>query len=192
MGAVLFDHAVQAVADDMGYHYTRYADDLNYSCDEDGENHRESSTADVLVEKTTDILAGVGFQVAHRKTKFMRSKSPKLRQQVLGLVVNKNVGPDDAAFETEDPFVRVSYRKTYRLIRVMLHNAMVHGVEEAARKRGESGVYYFAKVQSYIKSFLGQCDRRRHDKLIGDLNLVKAVWENELGRKVEESELELE
>jgi hypothetical protein len=178
LGSHLFDGKVQVLAESMGYHYTRYADDLIFSKEVDPDI--ETSDADALVAQATQILAGVGFRVATRKTKFMRKTSPKIRQRVLGLNVDSKLPPHDPNFGSDEPFVRVS-RHTYRQIRSMLHDALTYGVEGAARKRKLSGNSFFAKLQSYIKSYLGQCDERRHAKLIDDLELVKALWRREGG-----------
>ena len=185
IGSYLFDDKIQAAAESLGYHYTRYADDLIFSKETDPD--LETSDADLLVEKSTQILDRVGFKVASQKTKFMRKTSPRIRQRVLGLNVDNKLPPHDPAYGSSEPFIRVS-RHTYRQIRSMLHDALTYGVAGAARKRQLSSISFFAKLQSYVKSYLGQCDERRFEKLIDDLELVKALWKTE-GGAVDSAEL---
>ncbi len=178
MGSHLFDSKIDALSKSFGYHYTRYADDLIFSKEEDPDI--ELSDANDLVLQASGILKSVGFKVATRKTKFMRKSSPTIRQRVLGLNVDNKLPPHDPNYGSDEPFVRVS-RHSYRVVRSMLHDALTYGVEGAARKRKLTGQGFFAKLQSYVKSYLGQCDERRYDKLIDELELVKALWQREGG-----------
>lgn len=99
-----FDVRVQALADEFGATYTRYADDLTFSGGEAfGRRARafESYVAAIALEE--------GFSVNHRKTHVMSAGS---RQRVTGIVVNR---------KTNIP------REHYDRLKAMLHNCLRHG-----------------------------------------------------------------
>ena len=88
--------------------YTRYADDLSFSSDE--ELTKEA------VQGITSIIQAEEFEVNRRKT---RTRSRNNRQTVTGIVVN------------EKPNVPRQY---IRLIRAILHNVEVKGISAAAER----------------------------------------------------------
>ncbi len=87
--AYRFDCRLNGLAASAGAVYTRYADDLAFSGDEEFENCVERFAAQAAA-----ILVEEGFTVHHRKTRIMRRG---VRQYLAGLVINErmNVVRDD-------------------------------------------------------------------------------------------------
>jgi hypothetical protein len=87
--AYRLDCRLAALAHSVGACYTRYADDLAFSGDDDLE--RDARRFQVLVCR---IALEEGFEVNTRKSRFMR---PGVRQQLAGVVVNAqpNIRRDD-------------------------------------------------------------------------------------------------
>jgi hypothetical protein len=102
------DQWLSALATDLGYSYTRYADDLTFSFRKTAERKRPA--LGLLVEKTKDILRSEGFEVHAKKTQVLRRGAA---QRVTGLTVN-SAGP-------QAPAARVS-REVIRRLRAAIHN----------------------------------------------------------------------
>ncbi len=102
------DMRLSALATDLGFQYTRYADDLTFSFRKTPERKRPA--LGILVEKTKDILKSEGFVLNAKKTLVLRRVSA---QRVTGLTVN-GAGPQVAA-------ARVS-RDVVRRLRAAIHN----------------------------------------------------------------------
>lgn len=99
-----FDVRVQALADQFGVQYTRYADDLTFSGSD--ELARRSHTFEAHVAA---IALDEGFQINHRKTRIMRAAT---QQRVTGIVVNQTLNLP---------------REHYDRLKATLHNCLRHG-----------------------------------------------------------------
>ncbi|MFO0600692.1 MAG: reverse transcriptase family protein [Myxococcaceae bacterium] len=102
------DQRLAALATELGFTYTRYADDLTFSFRKTAERKRPA--LGILVEKTKDILKSEGFVLHAKKTQVLRRGAS---QRVTGLVVN-HAGP-------QVPAARVS-RDVIRRLRAAIHN----------------------------------------------------------------------
>lgn len=102
------DVRLSALATDLGFKYTRYADDLTFSFRKTPERKRPA--LGILVEKTKDILKSEGFTLHAKKTQVLRRGAA---QRVTGLTVN-GAGP-------QVPAARVS-RDVIRRLRAAIHN----------------------------------------------------------------------
>jgi hypothetical protein len=100
------DSRLSGLARKLGLRYTRYADDMTFSWDGDGD---EPSVGKLLFGVTT-IVNDEGFRLHSKKTRVLRSGR---RQKVTGLVVN--TAPDDK------PPARVP-RRVVRRLRAAIHN----------------------------------------------------------------------
>jgi len=106
------DARLHGIADKLGYRYTRYADDMTWSCaagDAEGK-------VGYLLARVRHIAADEGFVVNESKTRVQRQNAS---QQVTGIVVN-NAEP------------RVD-RRTIRRLRAILHQAERTGLEAQNR-----------------------------------------------------------
>ena len=76
------DHRLAGLADSLGFTYTRYADDMTFSSDDDGR-------IGTLLRAVADIADDEGFVINEAKTRVMRRGQ---RQSVTGVVVNDELG----------------------------------------------------------------------------------------------------
>ena len=104
LAAYRLDVRLHALAQKLGAHYTRYADDLAFSGDSRLERSAERVQTLIAV-----IAVEEGFELNFRKTRFMRQG---VRQQLAGVVVNVR------------PNVR---RIDYDALKAILHNCVRHG-----------------------------------------------------------------
>ncbi len=113
--------------------FSRYADDLTFSCNE--EISKET------ISRIFEIIKNNNFEVNHKKT---RLKSNHRKQTVTGLVVNEIVNVD---------------RKTLKMVRAMLYDASKNGIEKAASKHFTSNnsdaTYFLNRLNGYI-NFIAQ------------------------------------
>ena len=77
------DKRLQGLADKNHCHYTRYADDISFSTNDDAVNGQQ------LVWRIKKVLADEGFTMHPDKVRIMRKGT---RQEVTGIVVNKKMG----------------------------------------------------------------------------------------------------
>jgi len=80
------DKALAKVAADLGFTYTRYADDLSFSAQQ-----REDANIGRLLRRVTHLIEKAGFRVNDKKTKILRKSR---RQEVTGVVVNEKPSVD--------------------------------------------------------------------------------------------------
>jgi len=102
------DRRLQGLADQLGFAYTRYADDLTFSASPDGAEH-----VGRLLRRVHHVLRDEGFTPHPDKQRVMRASS---RQEVTGIVVN------------EKPSVSRTER---RRLRAALHTAQRKGLDAA-------------------------------------------------------------
>jgi RNA-directed DNA polymerase len=85
------DCRLRGLAEVAGVEYTRYADDLAFSCDREFEKHVER-----FATHAAAILFEEGFAVNFRKTRVMRQG---VRQRLVGLVANQRMNVMRADFD---------------------------------------------------------------------------------------------
>lgn len=130
------DARLSALAKRHDFTYTRYADDLTFSGDDDARVGR-------LQRSVRSVLASEGFAENPTKTKVMRRGA---RQEVTGLTVNAR------------PTVP---RDEYRQLRAILHNAAKHGLESQNRAQHPA---FAAHLQGRVE-FVCWADPTRAPKL---------------------------
>ena len=99
------DKSLTKIAENNGFKYTRYADDLTFST-ADKENDVQK-----LMSQVRYVVTAQGFTVNENKTRILRVGS---QQEVTGIVVNDKISID---------------RKTLRKFRAVLHQAENTGLE---------------------------------------------------------------
>ena len=130
--ALTFGPTLKTYCDSKGYTLTIYADDITISSDEkfDGENGRD--TVSNLISYVSDLVGQYGFRINTKKTKLM---SKNQRQYVCGTVVNE----------------KVNLLKSERyLLRAMVHNCEVNGLNAEAEKSGQSVDQFFSKLMGRV------------------------------------------
>lgn len=103
------DKRLSGLATTLGWQYTRYADDLTFSCRE------ASDKVAYLLARVRHFTSEEGFQVKESKTRVLRRNT---QQSVTGIVVNEKPSID---------------RKTIRQLRAILHRAKFEGLEKQNR-----------------------------------------------------------
>jgi len=109
------DSRLTGIAEKLGWTYTRYADDLTFSADTEGDD--PNTQVGYLLARVRHITQEEGFAVNEKKTRVLRRNH---RQSVTGIVVNAR------------PAVP---RKTVRRLRAILHRAKSEGL--AAQNRDD-------------------------------------------------------
>jgi RNA-directed DNA polymerase len=108
LAARRLDARLQGLAKKHGFDYTRYADDLTFSGNDENALHKIRKAAAI-------IIAAEGFAVNEKKTRILRRSN---RQNVTGIVVNDRMNVP---------------REVRRRIRAILHNAQHTGLDAQNR-----------------------------------------------------------
>lgn len=120
------DARLEGLARKFGYAYSRYADDLVFSTDD------EVAPASTVVSAVTRICKDEGFEVNRQKTRTMRRPN---RQLVTGLLVNDGV--------------RLT-RKDLRRVRAFLHHCEKRGLEAVSAEIGKDAAAVAKGYFAYI------------------------------------------
>ncbi len=140
------DRRLVALARQLDFKYTRYADDLTFSASGD-----ELPVGKVL-GGACRIAKAEGFEVRRDKTRVM---SWGRRQEVTGIVVNKKLSIE---------------RRQLRKFRATLHQIERDGF---AGKRWGSGGDLLASIEGYA-NFVAMVDRKRAEPFLAQISRIKA------------------
>ncbi len=99
------DKGLTKIAENLGFQYTRYADDLTFSTKETDTEFKK------LMSQVRYITREQGFKINENKTRILRNGR---QQEVTGIVVNEKISID---------------RKTLRKFRAVLHQAENNNLE---------------------------------------------------------------
>lgn len=121
------DRRLAGLAQKWGYTYTRYADDIVLSHEE------EVKGLGAFLKFVKAIIEEEGFEVNEEKLKVMR---PHSRQVVTGIVVNKHLNIS---------------RRDYRNFRSFLHHYSEKGAEEMSKKIGKNATQYAKGYFSFMR-----------------------------------------
>jgi RNA-directed DNA polymerase len=108
------DSRLSGIAAKLGWHYTRYADDLSFSADAAAEPKKMTG---YLLARVRHIAQDEGFLVNEGKTRVLKQSSA---MAVTGVIVNRRPGVS---------------RRQIRRLRAILHNAGKHGLNAQNRAR---------------------------------------------------------
>lgn len=122
------DERLAQLASKRGFTYSRYADDLTFSCSGDSEQQIGK-----MLGTIRKIVQAEGFQVNEKKTRVLRSSG---RQRVTGVVVNEKPSLD---------------RKRLRNFRALLHNVEKKGLDAENRENHPNFWQYILGNASYIQ-----------------------------------------
>jgi RNA-directed DNA polymerase len=123
--AYRLDRRLEGLAGKHEFAYTRYADDLTFSGD-------DYDSALRILDAAQRIIGEEDFQVNPEKTRLQRRKG---RQVVTGLVVNDQVSTP---------------RQLRKLLRAILHNAELHGLESQNRAQHPDFYSYLAGLIGHV------------------------------------------
>jgi retron-type reverse transcriptase len=133
------DRRLAGMAAKMGFVYTRYADDLTFSCRADGHERLQK-----LLWRTRQIVTAEGFMLNTAKTRIMHRGR---RQEVTGIVVNRKLSID---------------RKTLKRFRALLFQIDGDGPEGKTWGRGGN---IFESIQGYAH-FIRMVDPAKGQKYL--------------------------
>ncbi|MCU1491305.1 MAG: Retron-type RNA-directed polymerase, partial [Acidimicrobiaceae bacterium] len=105
------DRRLSGLADSLGLHYSRYADDLAFS----SPAHRSRREVAHFLDLVGTITAKEGFRINAMKTTVRRRGE---RQRLAGILVNERLNVD---------------RRHYEDLKALLHNAQMNGPQSQNR-----------------------------------------------------------
>lgn len=122
------DERLERLAKKLGFRYTRYADDLTFSCDNQG-----LAKVGACLHSARAIIRSEGFEVHEKKTRVLRATR---RQKVTGIVVNEKLNIS---------------RNELKNFRALLHNVEKNGLEKENRDQHSDFWGYIQGYTSYIQ-----------------------------------------
>lgn len=140
------DRRLSRLAENLGFSYTRYADDLSFSGAADADVGR-------LLRRVRYVVDQEGFVVHPDKTRIQRRGR---QQEVTGIVVNDRPGVD---------------RATLRRFRALLHQIGRDGPQ--GKRWGPAGADLWASAEGYA-SFVAMVDREKGAALLAELRALRA------------------
>lgn len=148
------DKRIRDYANMLGVNYSRYMDDLTFSCD-------DKYLLNLIEKYVTRTLGNFGYKLNERKTKYI---SDNMQQNVLGVIVNNKD-------------VRLP-KKLRRKLRATLHNYSVFkssGAKQIDLKYRTWSEKSIARLKGYL-AYAKQVDKKSYNKLINyakklDINL---------------------
>jgi len=146
------DKRIHAYSEKAKWTYSRYADDLILSTND------QKAAPDRVVHGISNVIADEGFQVNKKKTRIMRKSN---RQMVTGLVVN-----DD---------VRLSNRDLRRL-RAFFHNCSIKGLETVSNEIGKDAMSVARGHLAYVNMISPAAAnklRQRHPWVLNNSSITR-------------------
>ena len=144
------DRRLTALADELGYTYTRYADDLTFSASGDSLNHIRG-----LLHRSENIINHEGFTRHPDKLRIQRQKSRQ--QEVTGIVVNEFPNID---------------RKTLKRFRATLYQIELDGF--TGKHWGNSN-NLMAEIQGYA-NFINLVNPDKGAKFQAQIQRIRQKW----------------
>lgn len=143
------DRRLTQMASELGFAYTRYADDLTFSGREDA--HRQICN---ILKRTRRIVAHEGFTVHEQKTRVLRKSQ---QQEVTGIVVNEKLNVD---------------RETLRRFRALLHHIEKDGL--AGKQWGQSSDVLSA-IEGFA-NFVASVNSEKGDRFLAQVKRIKKKY----------------
>lgn len=144
------DRRLTALADELGYTYTRYADDLTFSASGDKLNHIRE-----LLKRSDSIITHEGFTRHPDKLRIQRQKSRQ--QEVTGIVVNEFPNID---------------RKTLKRFRATLYQIECDGL---TGKHWGNASNLMAAIQGYA-NFVTMVNPDKGAKFQDQIQRIRQKW----------------
>lgn len=146
------DKRLQGAATKNGFMFTRYADDLTFSC-----TSESSQNLTKLMWHIKKIIEDEGFFVHPKKIRIMRKGR---RQEVTGITVNKKISLD---------------RKTLKRFRALLHQIELNGPEGKTWGKGEN---ILNSIKGY-SNFIKMVDPQKAEKYIKKVNQIHEKYKHQ-------------
>ncbi|MGX9705851.1 reverse transcriptase domain-containing protein [Laceyella tengchongensis] len=139
------DERLSGLAQKYGFQYSRYADDMTFSCSEAG-----IGQIGAVINQVRRIVAFEGFTVNEDKTRVLKRTN---RQTVTGIVVNEKINVN---------------RREWKQFRALLHNVEKNGLE-AENRAGHP--HYWDYIKGYA-NFVRMVRPDLEEKLIRQLRAI--------------------
>ncbi len=156
MAAARLDDSLAILADDWGFVYTRYADDITLSA----VDLPKGIDVRTIFYRIVDCIRKAGFKENREKIRIARPGSKKV---VLGLLVD---GPEP----------RIS-RETYKRIDRHLHASDKYGLEATASHEGFESAFGFYNHLSGLVRFVHDVDLKRWAEFSERLARIEVPWQ---------------
>lgn len=157
IAAYKLDEALSSYATHHDLVYTRYADDLTFSC---YSLPRNASIAKIR----RDIIGIIRMNCFLENSQKFRVAGPGSRKIVLGLLV-----------DGDQPRIN---KKMYSTIEKKIYYAIRFGLEKSAEHlKFDSAFGYYNHISGLI-SFLNDVDSHNFNKLIDDFRSINVPWNN--------------
>jgi RNA-directed DNA polymerase len=140
------DKRLKGLAKRYQCEYTRYADDISFSCMEDNEDNISK-----LLFYTTKVIQDEGFKINNEKTHIMRKCN---QQKVTGIVVNEKLNVP---------------KTNLKKFRALLHNIKCNGWKD--QKWGKA-VYLINAIEGYI-NFINMVNPEKANQFKKELSEIK-------------------
>jgi retron-type reverse transcriptase len=127
LAARRLDSRLNGIAKKLGWTYTRYADDLSFSCDAEA-----ADKVGYLLARVRHVAQDEGFAVNEKKTRVLR---PSAAQMVTGVVVNERPGVP---------------RDVVRRMRAILHRAKTEGLAAQNRENHPNFEMWVRGMVAYV------------------------------------------
>jgi len=141
------DLRLDGLAQKMGLNYTRYADDLAFSTNDESMRGKRTEP---LIKLVQNIIEEEGFHVNPTKTRVMHQSQ---RQRLAGLVINQRTNVE---------------RSAYDQIRAILYRCQQNGLEAENREEHPAFLHHLQGRVEFVRS----TNRARGDKLQSMLGKV--------------------
>lgn len=135
------DSRLDGIAKKLGWTYTRYADDLTFSCE------KSTDRIGYLLARIRHITSDEGFSVNEKKTRVLKQAA---RQTVTGVVVN--VQPSTS-------------RRTRRRLRAIIHNAKKSGLSAQNRSRRKDFAGWLQGMVGFVAMVNAQQGTKLRERL---------------------------
>jgi retron-type reverse transcriptase len=127
------DNRFTAIANRLGWNYTRYADDLSFSAKQDRVIGENATSIGYVMARIRHIAEDEGFEINEKKTRVLRNNT---RQSVTGVVVNDRMSIS---------------RKTIRRLRAILHQARHDGLQSQNRENRPDFSAWLRGMIAYVE-----------------------------------------
>ncbi|MCB1203400.1 MAG: RNA-directed DNA polymerase [Verrucomicrobiae bacterium] len=156
LAAGKLDESLSAFANDLGFVYTRYADDITISAT----NIPRGVAIGTICHRVIDCIRKAGFTENREK---IRIAGPGSKKVVLGLLV-------------DGPQPRIS-RETYKRIDRHLHAAKIYGLEATAQHEGFDSAFGFHNHLTGLVRFVHDVDLKRWADFSQRLTSIEVPWQ---------------
>jgi hypothetical protein len=146
----------EGLPEPWAWKYSRYADDLTFTCGKDYSREEKKTIAQDLQK----IVHASGYRVNHKKTKII---SAYYRRKMLGMIMNQkpNIPRDE-----------------YLHVRAIIHNCLTNGIQTQYTRAGKKSPEELIQYLRGKTSFMTQVSKEKGERLRDELDVAIRNWES--------------